>query len=91
MKFMPEHGLYWFRTRRDGAREQYRVAVAGEDGRALLTGIPPGIYKLFAWEELEPNAYFNSTFLQAYESLGVPLTIATGENRPLSVRLIPKD
>ena len=34
-------------TRRS-RREQYRIAVTGGDGRAILRGIPPGSYKLFA-------------------------------------------
>jgi Carboxypeptidase regulatory-like domain len=79
----------------DGARrsrrEQYRLATSGEDGQAILRGIPPGRYKLFAWEELEPNAYMNSSFMQAYESLGVPVDISSGDNPSASAKLIPKE
>jgi Carboxypeptidase regulatory-like domain len=76
--------------RRD-RREQYRVATSGEDGLASIRGIPPGTYKLFAWEHLEPNAYLNSDYLQAYEAFGVPVNIASGDNPAVSVRLIPKE
>jgi hypothetical protein len=72
-------------------RDQYRVATSGEDGQASLRGIPPGNYKLFAWEDLEPNAYLNSGFLDRYESSGFPVKIATGDNSPISVRTIPKE
>jgi hypothetical protein len=72
-------------------REQYRVATSGEDGKAILRGIPPGNYKLFAWENLEPNAYLNSDYLLGYETLGLPVNITRGENPPVSVRLIPKE
>jgi hypothetical protein len=72
-------------------REQYRVVTSGDDGLATLRGIPPGTYKLFAWEDLEPNAYLNSIFLEGYESSGVPLKVASGDNPPISVRTIPKE
>ena len=72
-------------------REQYRLATSGEDGKALLRGIPPGSYKLFAWEHPEPNAYLNSGYLQPYEAFGVPVNIVRGDNSPVSARLIPKE
>jgi hypothetical protein len=76
---------------RRSRREQYRVATSGEDGQAILRGIPPGSYKLFAWEEVEPNAYLNSNFMQMYESLGIRVDIASGDNPSASAKLIPKD
>jgi len=72
-------------------REQYRDATSGEDGQAILRGIPPGSYKLFAWEDLEPNAYLNSDYLRIYEAFGVPVNIASGDNPPISTRMIPKE
>jgi len=78
-------------VKRRDRREQYRAAPSGEDGQATLRGIPPGSYKLFAWEHLETNAYLNSDYLQAYENFGVPVNIASGDNLPVSVRLIPKE
>jgi hypothetical protein len=55
-----------------------------------LRGIPPGSYKLFAWEELEPNAYLNSEYLRLYEQMGIPVTITSGDNAAVSARVIPK-
>jgi hypothetical protein len=72
-------------------RERYRFATSGQDGRAMLRGIPPGNYKLFAWERVEPNAYLNANFLQAYEDFGVPVRIASGDNPPVAVRFIPTE
>jgi hypothetical protein len=76
---------------RRGRREQYRVATAGDDGRVTIPGIPPGNYKIFAWEDLEPNAYLNADYLQAYEDRGVPVRISAGDNPAVSVRMIPKE
>jgi hypothetical protein len=33
----------------------------------------------------------NSDYLQAYEAFGIPVNITTGDNPPVSVRLIPKE
>lgn len=76
---------------RRGRREQYRVAAAGDDGRVTIYGIPPGNYKLFAWEDLEPNAYLNADYQQIYEDRGVSVRISPGDNPPVSVRMIPKE
>ena len=75
---------------RRSQREQYRIATSGEDGLAFLRGIPPGSYKLFAWEELEPNAYLNSDYMRLFEGFGLPVNIAAGNNPRLSARLIPR-
>ena len=71
--------------------DQYRVAIAGTDGQAVIRGIPPGNYKVFAWDNLEPNAYMNSEYVRRYEDLGVPVRIAPGENSAISVRAITQD
>jgi hypothetical protein len=78
-------------TARRHRRDQYRVATADDDGVATIHGIPPGDYKLFAWERLEPNAYLNSDYMLLYESFGVPVNIKSGKNSPVAARLIPKE
>jgi hypothetical protein len=69
-------------------REQYRAAITGDRGRASMRGIPPGRYKVFGWENLEPNAYLNADFIRTYEALGVNVDVAGGDNRQISVRVI---
>jgi hypothetical protein len=77
-------------TRRS-RRDQYRLATSGDDGQTMIRGIPPGSYRVFAWEHLEENAYLNADYLQAYEASGVSVDITSGDNPLVSVRLIPKD
>ncbi len=72
-------------------REQYRVATSDDDGQVTFRGIPPGAYKMFAWKDPEPNAYLNADFIAQYDSLGTPVTIASGDNPAAGVRVIPKD
>src|SRR4030095_14703465 len=35
--------------------DQYRAATSGADGSFSMGGIPPGEYKVFAWESIEAN------------------------------------
>ena len=56
--------------------DQYRTATSGEDGQATIRAIPPGDYKLFAFETIEPNAYLNKDYLGQYERLGVDVRVA---------------
>jgi hypothetical protein len=74
------------RTRRD----QYRIATSDDDGQVTFRGIPPGSYTLFAWQEVEPNGYLNADYLRDYESLGVAVSITSGDNAQISARLIPR-
>ena len=69
--------------------DQYRVATSDEDGHVTFRGIPPGEYKLFAWENPEPNAYLNADFVRVYDDLAARIRIAPGENNPVSIRSIP--
>jgi hypothetical protein len=78
-------------SQRRSYRQHYRLAETDADGRATLRGIPPGTYSLLAWQDLEPNAYLNSEYLRVYESLATRINIVSGRNRPVSVRLIPKE
>jgi hypothetical protein len=71
--------------------DQYRLAVSGENGQASFRGIPPGNYRVFAWESIEPNAHLNADYIRGYEDLGIAMRILPGENRSISVRLIRKE
>jgi hypothetical protein len=76
---------------RRSAPSQYRTAISGEDGRFLLDAIPPGEYKIFAWQSIEPNAYLNPNYMQGDEALGIPVTIPPSSTGTISVALIPSD
>jgi protocatechuate 3,4-dioxygenase beta subunit len=78
-------------TNRRLSPTMFRSSMSGDDGRFTLRGIPPGDYKLFAWQRIEPNAYMNPNYLAGFEILGLPLTIQPSSVGTVSVRLIPSD
>jgi hypothetical protein len=71
--------------------DQYRVGTSGEDGLVALHGIPPGDYKLFAWEAIDPNAYRNEDYMRTYDRLGLPIRVRSGENGSIQLRVISQE
>jgi hypothetical protein len=71
--------------------DQYRLATTDETGIVTIRGIPPGDYKLFAWELPEPNAHLNAEYLRPFEGFGVPVRVTPGENAALTMRAIPAE
>jgi len=55
--------------------ELYRTATTDSAGRASLTNIAPGTYKVFAWQDIELNAWQNSDAMRPFEDRGVAVTI----------------
>jgi Carboxypeptidase regulatory-like domain len=63
----------------------FRSAVADQYGRYVLRGIPPGEYRLFAWEDVEPGAWLDPDFLSEYEKRGE--TVSVDERGRYTVQL----
>jgi hypothetical protein len=68
-------------------RDLYKTVTSGDDGRFSLSGITPGNYKLFAWEDLEPNAYYDLDVLRQYEGQGKAVVVT--ESGKVQVELKP--
>jgi hypothetical protein len=71
--------------------ERYRTAISGRDGSFTIRGIAPGDYRLFGWDNLEPNAYLNVDFMKFYQDFGTPIHIGPGQSGSVSLRLIQLD
>jgi hypothetical protein len=71
--------------------DHYRTATSGPDGTFTIPGIVPGDYRLFAWENLEPNAYLNVEYMRSYLDLGTLVRVEPGQTRPVPLRLIPSE
>jgi len=71
--------------------DRYRTALSGSNGSFTLQGIVPGDYRVFSWDELEPNAHMNVDFMRAYLELGTPVRVQPNQSATISVRLIESD
>jgi hypothetical protein len=69
----------------------YKTAGTDDKGRFTIRGITPGDYKIYAWEALEQNAWFDSDLLRQYEQKGTFMHIAEGAKEIVEVKLIPLD
>jgi len=49
----------------------------------------PGRYKIFAWEDVEPGAWFDADFMQNNESHGHPISIVDGNTESVEITVIP--
>jgi len=67
----------------------YKVAVADPVGRFQLQAIAPGDYKLFAWVDVEANAWLDAEFLRTYEERGFPISVGEGTKASVRVTAIP--
>jgi hypothetical protein len=72
---------------RRGRLDLYRQAYTDASGQFRISGIAPGDYKLFAWEDVPANAWQYPDFIKAYETRGaaVHLEESGSENRQLTV------
>jgi protocatechuate 3,4-dioxygenase beta subunit len=67
----------------------YKTAITNPDGRFTIRGLPPGDYRVLAWEDIEPFAYFDPEVLMQYDGLGKTVRIQEGSSQTAEVRIIP--
>jgi 5-hydroxyisourate hydrolase-like protein (transthyretin family) len=66
---------------RRGESLYYRIATTQQNGEADLTSLTPGDYKLFAWREIEPGAYYDPEFMRLVEANGASLRVTENSRK----------
>jgi hypothetical protein len=69
--------------------ELFKTAVTDQNGRFTFRGITPGNYRIFAWEGLEANSYFDPDVLSQYEQQGKTIRVAEAGKHTAEVKMIP--
>ena len=67
----------------------YKSTSTDKTGHFVLQGLPPGDYKVFAWESIEPGAYKSSGFLLPFENRGESIHVTEGSTMSVQPDLIP--
>ncbi len=70
------------------AAQMYKVASTQENGIFTFTGVRPGPYKLFAFEEVEPLAWLDPEFLKLVDSRGESVSVNEGDRTTKQLTLI---
>jgi hypothetical protein len=73
------------------AHQMYRVTNTTERGLFTLKSVPPGSYKLFAFQEIEPFEWFDPEQLKQVEEMGLSITVSEGENVLRDIIAVPPE
>ena len=65
----------------------FKSTTSDQNGHYEFTAIAPGDYKLFAWEEVEPEAWEDSDFLKDYEKLREKVVLDPGARAGVDLHL----
>jgi hypothetical protein len=69
------------------ASRLYKNATTAQDGKFALKSIPPGKYRIYAWEGIEDGAWYDPDFIGRYENQGESASFESGERKTMSLRL----
>lgn len=67
----------------------YKSTGSTARGTFQFNAVPPGQYKLFAFESVPSTAYQNAEFMKAFEDRGVTVSVAAGARLSQTVPVIP--
>lgn len=69
----------------------YHVVSTDASGNFKITGIAPGEYKLFAWEQVDNNAWQDPEFLKPFESRAESVTVKEGSIDNRQLKAVPAE
>jgi hypothetical protein len=69
--------------------DMHRTILTDTSGHFQLRGLPPGDYKIFAWEDADKDAIMDLDFVRGYEEKGTRIEIADGDKRSIELNVIP--
>jgi hypothetical protein len=68
----------------------YQTTHTNAEGHFTFDNIPPGSYKVFAWEDVEPLAWFDAEFMRSIESRGTEVLVRESAKDSIEMTLIPR-
>lgn len=66
----------------------YKVSNLDQSGQFNFSGIKPGQYKVFAWEDIESGAWTDPDVVKPYDSKSVKVTVSENSKASITVPLI---
>jgi protocatechuate 3,4-dioxygenase beta subunit len=65
--------------------------TVGPDGGFHIKNVPPGEYRLFAWEDVESGAWMDPDFMKPLDDRGNSITVHADGHETADLTLIPAD
>jgi hypothetical protein len=72
-----------------GRPDLFKSVETDSSGRFEFNRLPPGNYKVFAWEEVEPGIWNDPAFMNRYEDSGKEIRVGEGGNAEIQLAVIP--
>jgi hypothetical protein len=66
-------------------KDLFHSAFADASGNYHIEGLPPGGYKLFAWEDVESQMWHDPAFMRVYEDLGKAVAVTEGSSQTVDL------
>ena len=76
-------------TARGFRTDMYKSTSTDAAGRFQIHGLPPGEYKVFAWEDIDRNALIDLDYMRQFENKGTTIRVSEGEKPTIEVAVIP--
>jgi beta-lactamase regulating signal transducer with metallopeptidase domain len=67
----------------------YMGTSTAQKGQFTLKAIPPGKYRIYAWEGIESGAWFDPDFMARYETQGESVSLEGKDRKTLTLKLLP--
>jgi hypothetical protein len=67
----------------------YKTVSTDQSGRFELESLPPGDYRIFAWEDVADQAWQDPAFMRPFEQMGRAVRITEGSRQELEITGIP--
>ena len=71
-------------------RDMNKLVTTDANGNFTLHGLPPGDYRIFAWEEVETNAWMDREFRQPFENQSASAKVDSSTTPAVTLRLIER-
>jgi len=72
-------------------RDMNKLVTTDASGNFTLHGLPPGDYKVFAWEDVETNAWMDRDYRQPFENLSASVRVQESTTPTVTLRLIERN
>jgi hypothetical protein len=73
-----------------GRADLYFSGSSDAKGKVVFANVPPGEYRLFAWEEVPAEAFRYAEYLQGFEERGTAVVVPKNGALTLEIKAIPK-